>query len=75
MTHTENKRLMNERLWKVADVAEYLQASESWVRHAAAAGNLPSIKVGGMLRFDPHAIRSLISDAPECPVRVRGSVA
>jgi hypothetical protein len=47
------------RAWKVQDVAEFLQASESWVRNAAAGGRLPCVKIGGLLRFDPDEIRSL----------------
>ena len=54
-----------DRTWKVSDVAEFLQASESWVRHAAAGGRLPCTKIGGLLRFDPDEIRSLArADAP-----------
>jgi hypothetical protein len=53
------------RVWKVRDVAEFLQASDSWVRHAAAGGRLPCTKIGGLLRFDPDEIRSLArADAP-----------
>jgi hypothetical protein len=53
------------KVWKVRDVAEFLQASESWVRHAAAGGRLPCTKIGGLLRFDPDEIRSLArADAP-----------
>lgn len=51
--------------WKVKDVAAFLQASESWVRHAAAGGRLPCVKIGGLLRFDPDEIRALArSSAP-----------
>jgi helix-turn-helix protein len=56
------------RTWKVRDVAEFLQASESWVRHAAAGGRLPCTKIGGLLRFDPDEIRSLAR--PDAPARV-----
>ncbi len=53
------------KAWKVRDVAGFLQASESWVRHAAAAGQLPCTKIGGLLRFDADEIRSLArADAP-----------
>jgi len=52
---------MEEKAWKVKDVAEFLQASESWVRHAAAAGRLPCTKLGGLLRFDPAEIRALVA--------------
>lgn len=47
-----------ERLWKVKDVAAYLQVSQSWVYQHAASGVLPSLKIGGLLRFDPTAIRN-----------------
>lgn len=49
----------NGKAWKVRDVAEFLQASESWVRNAAAGGRLPCVKIGGLLRFDPDEIRAL----------------
>lgn len=61
---------MDERTWKTKDVAEFLQASESWVRHAAAEGRLPCIKIGGLLRFDPEEIRALVERGRREPVRV-----
>ena len=45
-------------LWDANDVAAYLKVSRSWVYHRAEAGLLPCIRVGGLLRFDPDAIRS-----------------
>jgi len=60
---------MEEKAWKVKDVAEFLQASESWVRHAAAAGRLPCTKLGGLLRFDPMEIKSLVA-RDQAPARV-----
>ena len=47
-----------DRLWDVQDVARYLKASRSWVYHRAEAGLLPCIRIGGLLRFDPIAIRA-----------------
>jgi excisionase family DNA binding protein len=44
-------------LWDVKDVARYLKASNSWVYKAAERGELPTIRIGAMLRFDPAAIR------------------
>jgi len=55
---------IDDRFWTVKDVARYLQASESWVRHAANAGKLPYLKIGGLLRFDPAAIRDLVEKPP-----------
>src|SRR6266487_6200544 len=58
----------SSKAWKVCDVAEFLQASESWVRHAAAGGRLPCTKIGGLLGFEPDEIRSLARAA--APARV-----
>jgi len=63
---------MEEKVWKVKDVAEFLQASESWVRHAAAGGRLPCTKLGGLLRFDPAEIRALVRGEVS-PVRALAS--
>lgn len=38
---------MSSRLLKPADVAMRLQVSRSWVYAAAAAGRIPSIRLGG----------------------------
>jgi len=48
-----------EPLWTAHDVARFLQASVSWVYHRAEAGDLPCVHIGGLLRFDPAAIRAL----------------
>jgi excisionase family DNA binding protein len=48
-----------EGLWDAKQVAAYLGCSKSWVYDAEAAGRLPAMHVGGMLRFDPAAIRDL----------------
>lgn len=46
-----------EPLWTVAQVADYLRASRSWVYHQAECGRLPSLRIGGLLRFSPVAVR------------------
>jgi excisionase family DNA binding protein len=46
------------RLWKVQDVAKALGMSRTWVYEKAESGELPSLHLGGALRFDPEAIRS-----------------
>ena len=45
-------------LWTVADVATYLRVSRSWVYHRSAAGMLPCLRVGALLRFEPDVIRA-----------------
>lgn len=52
------------RLWDANDVARYLRVSRSWVYHRAEAGLLPLRRVGGLLRFDPAAIRAFATGEP-----------
>lgn len=49
-----------EGLWDANDVARFLKTSRSWVYQRAQAGQLPCLKIGGLLRFEPAAIRSFI---------------
>lgn len=48
----------SDGLWDANDVAEYLKVSRSWVYHRAESGQLPHVRVGGLLRFDPTTIRA-----------------
>jgi excisionase family DNA binding protein len=47
-------------LWTAADVARFLNASQSYVYKAAEAGRLPCLRIGAMLRFDPAKIRAVV---------------
>jgi len=47
-----------DTLWDARDVARYLKASRSWVYQKAEAGLLPSLRIGGLLRFEPEAVRA-----------------
>jgi excisionase family DNA binding protein len=47
-----------DSLWDARDVAAFLKVSRSWVYHRAEAGELPCLRVGGLLRFDPEAVRA-----------------
>lgn len=51
-------RTSADRLWRVGDVADYLQVSTSWVYKQAEAGLLPTRRFGAALRFDPADVRS-----------------
>ncbi len=46
------------RLWDANDVARYLRVSRSWVYHRVDAGQLPSLRVGGLVRFDPDVVQA-----------------
>ena len=55
----------DHQLWDANDVARYLKVSRSWVYHRAEAGLLPLRRVGGLLRFDPAAIRAFAVGDPD----------
>jgi excisionase family DNA binding protein len=47
-----------DSLWEAGDVAKYLKASVSWVRKATAAGRLPCVRLGAMVRYHPEQIKA-----------------
>jgi len=49
-----------ERLWTVADVAEYLGVTERTVRTWQHSQRLPYLKIGGTVRFRPTDVRTWI---------------
>ena len=59
------ERRVQRTLWDVRDVARYLKASVSWVYKAAERGELPCMRVGGLLRFDPAAVRVAVAEPSE----------
>jgi excisionase family DNA binding protein len=48
---------VGENLWNKDDVAAYLNVSPSWVYQKVAAGLLPHVRIGGLVRFHPELIR------------------
>jgi hypothetical protein len=54
-----NRMIAFETLWDAKDVAAHLKCSESWVYKHAEKGTLPCLRYGGLLRFQPDAIRKL----------------
>ena len=45
-------------LWTAPDVARYLRSSLSFVYKASESGQIPCLRVGSMLRFDPEVVRA-----------------
>jgi len=58
MNSVEIERRAGQTLWDVRDVAQYLKASVSWVYKAVERGELPCVRIGGLLRFDARAVRA-----------------
>lgn len=50
-----------ERLMTVKEVAELLRKSASWVYKAAERGEVPALKIGANLRFDPDQLREWLA--------------
>jgi excisionase family DNA binding protein len=46
-----------EGLWTATEAAAYLRCSRSKVYQAAEAATMPSLRVGGHLRFEPEAVK------------------
>jgi len=61
-------------LWTVTEVAAFLKVSRSWVYHRLESGLLPHIRLGGLVRFEPSAIRAHVSSGCSLPGR-RGASA
>ena len=55
----EASRHISEPLWTVDEVAAYLRVSRSWVYQRSNGGDLPCLKIAGVLRFDPDAIKAV----------------
>ncbi len=72
MIDQKTDTLLDESLWDARDVARYFRASRSWVYHQAEAGLLPHLRVGGLLRFDPRAVRAFAEGQQRAPRLISG---
>lgn len=50
-----------EALWDVKATARFLRVSKSWAYKAAERGELPAIRIGSLLRFQPAAVRAYVT--------------
>ena len=49
-----------EELMTVDDVARVFRASKSWIYKAVERGDLPCVRLGALVRFDPAVVRRFI---------------
>lgn len=49
-----------EKLWTVPQVAKLFGTSASWVYKAVERGEIPCVRLGTMVRFDPIAVRRFV---------------
>jgi excisionase family DNA binding protein len=47
-------------LWDVNQVAEVMNVSKSWVYQRVEMGLIPHVRLGGLVRFEPEAIRKFV---------------
>ncbi len=50
----------NDRLWDVKEAAAFMGVSRSWVYHRAEIGQLPHLRVGGLLRFEAEVLKAFV---------------
>jgi excisionase family DNA binding protein len=56
MMEAQVQEHVRQGLWTVRDVAERLSVPVSWVYSHVASGDLPHVKVGRYVRFNPRAV-------------------
>lgn len=54
-----------DRLWTVPEVADFLRLHPKTIYDMAARGDLPCLRIGGRLRFDPSDIATWVSARKE----------
>lgn len=59
-----------ESLWDAKDVARFLKVSRSWVYQKAEAGELPYLRIGGLVRFEPETVRAWARRVPLPAARI-----
>ena len=55
-------RGLEQRLYTIAEVAEYLNVSKRTVQRLIAGGKLHASTVGGLKRITPNALTSFLSE-------------
>jgi excisionase family DNA binding protein len=60
----------DDRLWTANDVATFLRVSRSWVYHRAESGELPCLRIGALVRFEPEEIRAFARAEKSVPAKV-----
>ena len=62
------------KLLSIVEAAEYLSTSVRFVRDRRADGQVPAVKLGGLLRFDPEDLDRYLNMCRELPAHCGGSV-
>lgn len=52
------RSLADDRMWKAVDVSRFLSISRSMVYKLQQTGELPSLRIGACVRFEPVVVRA-----------------
>lgn len=55
-------QIFDKRIWRIADVAEYLQCSVKTIYNKTSKGEIPHIKKGKVLYFNPVEIENWLME-------------
>ena len=52
-----DRRRRDDGLWDALDVARFLKTSRSWVYMRVERAEIPHLRIGGLIRFEPARVR------------------
>jgi len=67
-----DRRRRDDDLWDAMDVARFLKTSRSWVYMRVERAEIPHVRIGGLIRFEPARVREWARSG--LAAVVRGSV-
>ena len=65
--------LTDDRLWNAEDVAGFLSVSRSMVYKLEQAGELPCVRIGARVRFDPAVELAVVIRPASIPAKRQGT--
>lgn len=67
------RRITQEGLWRVKELARYLGMSERWIHERTRRDEIPCHRLGTALRFDPQEVHVWMIQRRESEVGGRGA--
>ena len=69
-----NQAIQTNQLWTIQDVAEYLRVKPSVVMYWVRNADIPVIRIGKTLRFDPCDVKEWIESNKNRPSSRQGTL-
>lgn len=67
-----NVQLLRESLWDIKQAAEFLNVSVSWLQRAARRNEVPSLRIGRLVRFSRALLEHWIAKENETALKQHG---